>query len=177
MSPSPRPLPQRMAQRGSRPGAPALSKSDYEQLAEFRHLLRQFLSFSQAAAASVRLTAQQHQALLAIKGYPGRDRVTVGELAGRLGVRHHSAVGLIDRLESRRLVRRETGASADRRQVLVRLTPTSERLLAQLSKAHRRELRRLAPLLKQRLAGFGQERVRTRRMPDGAATHADAGAC
>ena len=46
--------------------------------------LRHFLHFSQSAARAAGLRPQQHQALLAIKGYPDRDEVTVGELADRL---------------------------------------------------------------------------------------------
>jgi DNA-binding MarR family transcriptional regulator len=123
-----------------------LSKADYELLAEFRYLVRSFLAFSEAAARRAGLTARQHQALLAIKGYPGRQRVSVGELAERLGLRHHSVVGLLDRLASRGLIRRRT-SSADRRQVLIQLTPRAEAALEDLSRAHRGELKRLAPLL------------------------------
>src|SRR5512143_1731075 len=94
------------------------SKADYETLAAFRHALRQVLHFSEEAAERVGLTPQQHQALLAIKGYPGRDYVSIGELAERLRIRHHSAVGLVDRLEAQNLVARQ-GAEADRRQVYV----------------------------------------------------------
>ena len=75
-----------------------LSKSQYEMLAAFRYALRQFLHFSEEAAHAAGITPQQHQALLAVKGFRGRDCVTVGELAERLQLRHHSAVGLVDRL-------------------------------------------------------------------------------
>src|SRR5579859_1886698 len=78
-----------------------LSKADYEALAEFRWSLRHFLGFSEAAARAAGITPQQHQALLAIKGFPGRDKVSVGELAERLQIEHHSAVGLADRLVRR----------------------------------------------------------------------------
>ena len=133
-----------------------LADADYERLAEFRYLLRRFLIFSEDAAEQAGLTAQQHQALLAIKGF-GRDRrVTTGELAERLGVRHHSAVGLIDRLLSKSLVKRHSG-SEDRRQVLLTLTPKAEGLLAKLSAAHRDELERLAPLLQTLLTHFKPE--------------------
>ncbi len=124
-----------------------LAKRDYEQLAEWRYLLRRFLIFSEEAAAAAGLTAQQHQALLAIKGFPGRERITTGELAERLHIRHHSAVGLIDRLASKDLVARHSGAE-DRRQVRIGLTGTAEDLLATLSAAHRDELRGLAPVLR-----------------------------
>jgi DNA-binding MarR family transcriptional regulator len=129
-----------------RPAALRITKSHYELLASLRHALRRFLTLSQEAARSGGLTPQQHQALLAIKGFPGRDHVSVGELAGMLQLRHHSAVGLVDRLAARRLIRR-TLSSEDRRCVEVRLTPRGERLIARLSEAHLRELRQLGPEL------------------------------
>jgi DNA-binding MarR family transcriptional regulator len=136
------------AKTSSRP----LTAADYERLAEFRYALRRFLVFSEDAAKGSGLTAQQHQALLAIKGF-GHKPVTTGELAQRLLIRHHSAVGLIDRLVSKSLVKRLPAAD-DRRQVLLALTPKSDTLLAKLSEAHRRELKRLAPLFKSLLAHF-----------------------
>ncbi|HLH89969.1 MAG TPA: MarR family transcriptional regulator [Xanthobacteraceae bacterium] len=132
-----------------------LRPADYRRLAEFRYLLRQFLMFSEEAAERAGLTAQQHQALLAIKGSGAAQPLTVGELAGRLGIKHHSAVGLADRLLAKSLVRRRAGLR-DRRQVMLRLTPRAERLLARLSAAHRAELERLAPLLQELLAHFGK---------------------
>jgi len=124
-----------------------LSKQDYVTLASFRYALRCFLRFSEDAATEAGLSTQQHQALLAIRGFPGRDSITVGELAERLQVRHHSAVGLIDRLVSCQLVEREPN-SEDRRSVLIRLTETGERTLETLTKAHREELRRTGPKLR-----------------------------
>jgi DNA-binding MarR family transcriptional regulator len=138
--------------RGNRP----LTDADYERLAEFRYLLRRFLVFSEQAAEQAGLTAQQHQALLAIKGVGTARPMTTGNLAERLGTRHHSAVGLVDRLLSKSLVKRKTG-SEDKRQVLLTLTPKAETLLATLSAAHRDELRRLAPLLRTPLKHFGTE--------------------
>jgi DNA-binding MarR family transcriptional regulator len=134
-----------------------LTKADYETLSEFRYLLRRFLVFSENAAGASGLTAQQHQALLAIKGYSGRDSVTTGELAERLCIRHHSAVGLIDRLAAKALVKRRTGPD-DRRQVLVELTSSAEELLAGLSMAHREEIKRLAPVLQALLGHFEPKR-------------------
>jgi DNA-binding MarR family transcriptional regulator len=133
-----------------------LSKSDYERLAEFRYLLRKFMVFSEQAAGEAGLTAQQHQALLAIKGFPGREEVTIGELAERLGLRHHSAVGLIDRLVANALVKRNDSAD-DKRQVLISLTRKADDLLATLSAAHHAELERLAPLLQMLLGQFERE--------------------
>lgn len=131
-----------------------LSKQDYQALAAFRYTLRRFLRFSEDAARAAGLTARQHQALLAIQGFPGRERVTVGELAEHLQIHHHSAVGLVNRLSARGLVARRAD-SPDRRQVYVRLTPRGRRLLERLTTAHREELRHLAPELRTLLDGIG----------------------
>jgi DNA-binding MarR family transcriptional regulator len=134
----------------ARTGARQLADDDYRRLAEFRSLLRQFLTFSEAAAHGAGLTAQQHQALLAIKGlagHGGENAVAVGTLAKQLGIRHHSAVGLIDRLATSGLVVRHRGES-DRRQVLLSLTAKAEAILARLSLTHRDELKRFAPMLR-----------------------------
>lgn len=131
-----------------------LGLADYRRLAEFRYLLRRFLVFSERAAERAGLTAQQHQALLAIKGYPGREMVTVGDLAVRLAIRHHSAVGLVDRLVAKRLVRRRSAAS-DRRRIRLELTRQAEARLARLSVAHRDELKQWAPLLRVLLDELG----------------------
>lgn len=127
------------------------SKSEYEALAAFRYALRHFLRFSEEAAHKHGLTPQKHQAMLAIMGYPGRTRITIGELAERLQVRHHSAVGLVDRLEEQGLVIREHGTK-DRRQVFVSLTDGGARLLKELAEAHQDELTRLEPELARLLA-------------------------
>ena len=127
-----------------------LSKSQYEMLAAFRYALRQFLHFSEEAAHAAGITPQQHQALLAVKGFPGRDCVTVGELAERLQLRHHSAVGLVDRLVAERLVAR-TPSARDRRQVYVQLTSRGENVLGRLSSAHNEQLKRIGPELILRL--------------------------
>ena len=123
-----------------------IRKSEYQALAEFRYALRQFLRFSAGAAEAVGLTPTQHQALLAVQGYPLRERVTISELAERLQVRHHSAVGLVNRLAAQRLLVRERSRQ-DRRRVFVRLTARGRRVLEQLSEAHRAELRRIGPQL------------------------------
>jgi DNA-binding MarR family transcriptional regulator len=121
-----------------------ITKAHYETLAEFRYALRKFLHFSEAAAQAVGLTPQQHQAMLAIKGFPGRDEVTIGELAERLQIKHHSAVGLANRLVAENYVRRVTNQK-DRRQVCLALTPRGESILERLSATHREQLHRLGP--------------------------------
>ncbi len=140
-----------------------VSKTEYERLATFRYALRQFLHFSEQAAQSVGLTPQQHQALLAIKGFPQRERITIGELAERLQIRHHSAVGLVNRLIAQELVVREA-ASEDRRQVFVSLTAQGMEVLERLTIAHREELRRISPQLNLLL-----ESLRGEEHPNGAA--------
>lgn len=127
-----------------------LTKANYEALAELRHTLRGFLRFSEAAAKAAGVPPEQHQALLAIKGFPGRDIITIGELAERLHVQHHSAVGLVDRLVRRQLVRRVRDG-ADRRRVHVELSARGETLIGRLSAAHLDELRQIGPLLRQLL--------------------------
>jgi DNA-binding MarR family transcriptional regulator len=124
----------------------SISKAEYEMLAAFRHALRQFLRFSEEAAQGVGLTPRQHQALLSIKGFPQRERVTIGELAELLQVRHHSAVGLVNRLAAEGLVKREPDRE-DRRQVYVTLTRQGAAMLEQLTAVHREELRRIGPQL------------------------------
>jgi DNA-binding MarR family transcriptional regulator len=130
-----------------------LDQADYERLAEFRYLLRRFLMFSEDAAIATGLTAQQHQALLAIRGLGGVEPMTARTLAESLGIRHHSAVGLIDRLAAKALVRRRANPD-DRREMLLDLTAKSQKLLEKLSAAHRDELNRLAPLLRTLLDHF-----------------------
>jgi DNA-binding MarR family transcriptional regulator len=127
-----------------------ITKDEYEALANFRYALRQFLRFSEQAAKEAGLTPQQHQALLAIRGYPGRERVTIGELAERLQVLHHSAVGLVDRLSGQGLLQREQD-TADRRVVYVSLTPLGEEMIARITAAHRQEMRRISPQLSEAL--------------------------
>lgn len=135
------------------PRRPARAR-DYELLAEFRYAMRRFLAFSERAAGAAGLTPQQHQALLAVKGF--RGRVGVGELAERLQLRHHSAVGLVDRLEQRGLLARERSTD-DARRVLLAVTSRGERILARLSAAHRDELRRLRPHLVGLLEGLDED--------------------
>jgi len=133
-----------------------IAKADYVALAEFRFALRKFLDFSQGAAQKAGLTPQQHQALLAIKGFAGADEVTVSELAERLILRHHSVVELVDRLARLGLVRRRSD-SEDQRRVLVSLTTKAERLLNGLSATHLEEIHRLGPYLASLLSRFGKE--------------------
>ncbi len=125
---------------------PRLTKQHLEMLAQVRYALRRFLRFGEDAARKVGLTPQQHQLLLAVKGFPGRDWATVGEVAERLQLRHHSAVGLVDRAEQLSLIHRKTDPD-DRRVVRISLTAAGERALARLTGLHVVELKALGPKL------------------------------
>lgn len=115
------------------------SVADYQALAEIRYQIRRFLRCSEEAARAVELEPQQHQLLLTLIGLPEGKPATVSALAERLQIRHHSAVGLIDRLEERGLVARSR-AETDRRQVFVRLTPQGEAVLRDCLERHREAL-------------------------------------
>jgi DNA-binding MarR family transcriptional regulator len=143
------------------PPTHGLAPHDYEILAEFRYLLMRFAAFSEQAAHAAGLAPRQHQALLAIKGYPGGGAVTIGDLAERLGIRHHSTVGLVDRLVTRGYLLRHED-SHDRRRKVLAVTASGEQALAGLSAAHKKELRRVAPLLKALLSRLGAAEVRGR---------------
>ncbi len=114
-----------------------------------------FTAFSAAAARAAGLTPQQHQALLAIKGAPGRPTATVGEIAASLLIRPHSAAELVDRLTQLGLVDR-TGDPDDHRRVQVALTGQAEDVLDGLSAEHLRELGAIRPTLLALLHRFEQ---------------------
>jgi DNA-binding MarR family transcriptional regulator len=123
-----------------------LPLATYRSLSEFRHQVRCFLRYSEDAARAHDIEPQQHQLLLAIKGLPRGKNPTIGELAHRLQIKHHSAVDLIDRLERGGRIVRQRGTE-DRREVLVRLTPEGERILRDLSFEHQMELTKIGPKL------------------------------
>lgn len=129
-----------------------LTAVDYENLLEFRTSLRKFLHWSETSARSAGLTPAQHQLLLAVKGHPGGDPPTVGDLADYLLLRHHSTVELIDRAVAAGLVQRARD-DGDGRVIRIRLTAEGEGRLRQLSRAHLDELRRLAPVLDHLVTG------------------------
>ncbi|MFB3827164.1 MAG: MarR family winged helix-turn-helix transcriptional regulator [Bryobacteraceae bacterium] len=119
---------------------PDFTAEEYRDLAEFRYRLRRFLRFSETAARAHGLEVTQHQLLLAVKAL---ERPTVGELAERVQLRHHSVVGLLDRLAARGLLRRARG-EPDRRKVMIELTEAGEEVLRRLAPLHREELRKAA---------------------------------
>lgn len=133
-----------------------LSTTEYWALAEFRYQLRNFLSFSEQAARAAGLEPQQHQLLLTLKGAEAQGKVTVGDLAERLKIQHHSAVELINRMVERDLVQR-CRDDQDQRRVLVTLTSHGEEVLRRLSLLHRTELRSTGPALVQALRAISKE--------------------
>ena len=124
-----------------------LTTRDYAQLAAFRHALRGFLRFSEAAAAELGLTAQHYQAMLVLRACPDDQRVTINDLAEQLFIKHNSAVGLVDRLAQGKLIVREP-SRVDRRKVELRLTARGRRVLADLAAMHHRQLQTIGPGLK-----------------------------
>jgi DNA-binding MarR family transcriptional regulator len=123
-----------------------LALSDYQALAELRYQIRRFLHFSEEAARAMDLEPQQHQLMLALKGLPEGMRPTIGTMAERLQIQHHSTVELVNRLSLEGLVKRSR-AGADQRVVLLFLTPKGEKVLRELSLGHQSELRTQGPAL------------------------------
>jgi DNA-binding MarR family transcriptional regulator len=124
----------------------SLTLCDYQELAEFRYQLRHFLQFSEARAREHGIEPHQHQALLALKGLPAGIHPTIGELAKRLALRHHTTVELVNRLESSGFVKRQPDPG-DGRQILLHLTAQGTAKLRSLSVAHRDELEVKGPEL------------------------------
>jgi DNA-binding MarR family transcriptional regulator len=116
-----------------------VTKRQYEALANFRYQLRRFVRYSEQITRKHGITPLQYQLMLHIKGYPGREWATVGELAERMQSTHHGAVALVTRTEKIGLVTREVN-EADRRSVHVRLTAKGEKSLTRLAQLHRDEL-------------------------------------
>jgi DNA-binding MarR family transcriptional regulator len=130
----------------SPPRSRPLAEKDYVALASFRRSMRIFLAFSEQAARQAGLTPQQHQAILAIRGFGSDKGMTIGDLAKHLLLKHHTAVGLVDRLVRAKLVAR-TPDVQDRRRVLLTLTNKADQALGRLSSTHLSEIRRDAPQL------------------------------
>ncbi|MGA8669407.1 MAG: MarR family winged helix-turn-helix transcriptional regulator [Terracidiphilus sp.] len=119
-------------------------------LADFRYEVRCFLHFSECAALEAGLHPKQHQLLLQVAGAPEDTSVTIAYAAQRLGLRHNSAVELVNRSEREGLLVRKTDAG-DKRRVILRATRKGKMLLVRLSANHARELNELAPRLAEAL--------------------------
>ncbi|WP_394825442.1 MarR family winged helix-turn-helix transcriptional regulator [Pendulispora albinea] len=131
----------------------AVTLAEYRALAEIRYRIRRFINFSEASARAVGLEPQQHQLLLAIHGLPPEEFPTIGRIAERLQIQHHSAVELVNRSAENGLVKKRP-SERDRREVLLEVTPRGRRLLEKLAVAHRTELRSVAPTLLETLAAL-----------------------
>lgn len=123
-----------------------LSIGEYRDLAEFRRQIRRFVHFSELKAKDHGLEPQQHQLLLVVRGLPKEAKPTIGEIASRLFIQHHSAVELVNRLEHTGAISRHV-ADHDKREVWVRLTPAGRAILRKLALAHRTELQKSGPEL------------------------------
>ena len=119
---------------------------DYQALAEFRYNIRRFMRASEQILRPAGLKPQQYQLMLHIKGLPDGHQATIGDIAERLQIQHHSTVELVDRMSARGLIRRKR-AGDDRRQVLLELTPKGEKVLREMANLHREELRNTGPAL------------------------------
>src|SRR5260370_273058 len=120
--------------------AAEITTAEYRALAELRYLIRKFVGEGDAVARAAELEPQQYLLLLALRGLPEGEEATIRALADRLALKHHSAVELIDRLESHGYVRRSRSRD-DRRRVLVALLPRGEKLLEQVARDRIGELR------------------------------------
>jgi DNA-binding MarR family transcriptional regulator len=123
-----------------------LDQSDFEHLLELRTGLRRFLRWSEDQARAAGLTAAKHQLLLAIKGDPNPAGPTIGDIADHLVLRHHSAVGLVDRAVKDGLVQRNPDP-ASKSVVRVTLTRAGAAKLDALAEAHVQEIAHLAPTM------------------------------
>ncbi len=141
----------------STPGQPLLAA-----LADFRFQLRSFLQCSEQAAHQAGLQPQQHQLLLQIAGAPPDTAVTIAYAAARLGLRHNSAVELVNRCAAEDLLLRAQDPS-DSRKVLLRVTANGAALLHRLSSFHARELDDLAPKLLRSLRSIRRAHTPARR--------------
>jgi len=133
--------------------ASEVAEADYRRLLEFRTGLRRFLHWSEEQAGAVGLSPAQHQLLLAIRGHPDPRGPTIGDVAEHLLLRHHSAVGLVDRAEDAGLVRRRQDPD-DHRIMRLRLTARGAEKLQRLTAATLEELSRLSPRLRPVWAGL-----------------------
>ena len=124
---------------------------DYARLLEFRTGLRTFLKWSRDRAGQAGLPPSQHQLLLAVRGHPGNP--TIGDVAGYLLVKPHSAAELASRAESAGLVRRIRDED-DRRSVRLELTAKGMSKLEAITAATLEELERLGPRLRRVWTGL-----------------------
>jgi DNA-binding MarR family transcriptional regulator len=132
------------------------AQPNFKAMAELRYQIRRFLRFSETAARQAGIEPQQHQLLLAVRGLPDGLKPTIGVLAERMQLQHHSTVELVDRLVERGFLCR-LRATDDRRQVLVKLTDGGEKFLQKLALHHLQELQSVGPKFVKVLQSLLQE--------------------
>ena len=140
-----------------------LIRSDFEHLLALRTGLRRFLHWSEHQARAAGITPAQHQLLLAVKGHPDAAGPTIGDVANYLVLRHHSAVGLIDRAAAAGLVTRGPDR-ANNSTVRIALTDIGNEKLDDLTETHLEELKHLAPAMRslwRALEADGTAKLRT----------------
>ena len=136
--------------------------TDYRALAEFRYEITRYLAFSEQAAEAAGLRSRQYQLLLALKGLPEGMEATITNLADRLGIRHHSAVELVDRLEKRNLVKRER-SDVHRSFVFVRITKVGEMMLRKLVASRKADLQVAGPILVKALTTLTKQQAKQKK--------------
>lgn len=139
-----------------------MESPEYAALAEIRYRIRQFVRGSDQAAMDSGLEPQQYQLLLTLRALPRREDASIRRLSERLFLKHHSIVGMVDRLEARGYVRRIRGIR-DQRQVFVTLLPDGRRALERVVQKRLHELRESAPILVEALSAILSESSRTKR--------------
>ena len=123
-----------------------LTDEQFARILEFRVALRRFGRFSEEQATKLDMTAAQYQLLLAVRGHGHPLGPTIADIARYLLIRHHSAVGLVDRTRDLGLIERRRDGD-DQRLVRLVLTPLGDERLNALAQAHLKELHRLAEVL------------------------------
>ena len=133
--------------------------ADYRALAEFRFQIRRYLAFGEQAIKGAGLQSRQYQLLLALKGLPEGMEPTITNIANRLGIRHHSTVELINRLEKRGFVKRQR-SDVHRSFVFILITKEGETVLQKLVASRKADLQVAGPILAKALATLTKETAR-----------------
>src|SRR5262245_6348223 len=101
--------------------------------------MRRFVTFSEACSRAIGIEPQHHQLLLAIRGLPPNVSPAVGRIAERLQIPHENAVDVVSRCADKGLVTKRASEN-EKNEMVVEITPRGQRLLEQLTLAHRGEL-------------------------------------
>src|ERR1700675_1731340 len=140
----------------------AVSDAEYRALGELPYRLRHFIQQGDAAAQRSYLEPQQYLMLLAIRGLPQGAVATIRTLAERMALKHHSAVELIDRLESHGWVRRSR-SEGDKREVRVSLLPQGSKLLDRVARERLSELKASGVALANAIIALVQHKHRSQK--------------